>query len=187
MNATLHLVCGKIAAGKSTLCARLASAPGTVLISEDSWLKRLYGEEMRDVADYVRAAAKLRSAMGPHVAALLRAGVDVVLDFPANTVLTRAWMKEVAEEAGARHVLHWLDVDDSTCLARLRRRNAEGGHDFAASEADFALVTRYFEAPSPEEGLTVRPVPRGEDGGSPDGRGEAAAAPGGPAAAGITP
>src|SRR5581483_2032351 len=82
---TLHLVCGKIAAGKSTLCTRLAAAPGTVLISEDYWLKRLFGEEMKEVADYVRVAARLRAPMGAHVADLLKTGVDVVLDFPANT------------------------------------------------------------------------------------------------------
>jgi predicted kinase len=41
MRGTLHLVCGKIAAGKSALSARLAEPPGTVLIRENSWLKRV--------------------------------------------------------------------------------------------------------------------------------------------------
>ena len=54
---TLHLLCGKIASGKSTLAAELAAAPGTVLISEDARLAPLYGEEMLSVADYVRCAA----------------------------------------------------------------------------------------------------------------------------------
>jgi predicted kinase len=161
MSGTLHLVCGKIAAGKSTLCARLAEAPGAVLISEDFWLKRLFGDQMESVADYVRLASKLRTAMGPHVADLLRAGLDVVLDYPANTAATRAWMRDVAAAAAAPHRLHWLDVDDETCRARLRRRNAEGGHEFAASEADFELITRYFEAPSPREGMNVVRVPDG--------------------------
>ena len=40
--ATLHLVCGKIAAGKSTLTAELAAQPRTVLISEDFWTARLF-------------------------------------------------------------------------------------------------------------------------------------------------
>src|SRR3954453_5556844 len=98
MAGKLHLACGKIAAGKSTLCARLAAArPGTVLISEDFWTKRLFGEEMTSVADYVRVSARLRSAMGPHVTGLLGAGVDVVLDFPGNTRATRAFWKAAAE------------------------------------------------------------------------------------------
>ncbi len=48
------MICGKIAAGKSTLAARLADAPATVLVSEDHWLSRLYGEELKTVADYAR-------------------------------------------------------------------------------------------------------------------------------------
>jgi predicted kinase len=155
MAGTLHLVCGKIAAGKSTLCARLAAAPGTVLIGEDRWLKALFGDEMRELADYVRVSARLRGPMGGHVAALLEAGLDVVLDFPANTVERRAWMKAIAEAAGAPHLLHFLDVTDDECRARLHRRNEGGGHDFTVSDAQFALFTRHFQPPAAAEGLNV--------------------------------
>lgn len=155
MAGTLHLVCGKIAAGKSSLCARLAAAPGTILISQDFWMKRLWGEELREVADYLRLAPRLNSAIGPLVTDLLEAGLDVVLDFPANTVRTRSWWKAAAESAGAPHRLHWLDVPDDICRDRLRRRNAEGTHDFAASDEQFELITSYFEAPSAAEGLVV--------------------------------
>jgi predicted kinase len=160
MTGILHLVCGKIAAGKSSLCARLAAAPRTVLIGEDFWLKRLFGDELREVADYIRVSAKLRSAMGPHVADLLRAGLDVVLDYPANTVATRAWMKGIADSAGAAHRLYWLDVRDEICRERLRRRNAEGGHEFAATDAQFDLITGYFQPPGPEEGLEIARDPQ---------------------------
>jgi len=61
----LHLLCGKIAAGKSTLA-------------------HLFAGEMHDVADYVRCAGKLRNAMTPHLILLLQCGVSVVLDRPAN-------------------------------------------------------------------------------------------------------
>lgn len=151
----LHMVCGKIAAGKSTLTAQLAAAPATVLVSEDFWLSRLYGDEMRTVADYVRCSGKLREAMGPHLAALLRAGVSVVLDFPANTVASRAWMRSVFEQAAADHRMHVLDVPDEVCRARLRQRNAAGAHDFAATDAEFDLITSRFVAPTPEEGFDL--------------------------------
>ena len=57
---TLHFLCGKIAAGKSTLAATLAAQPGTLLISEDHWLAALYPGEIQGVADYARCAARLR-------------------------------------------------------------------------------------------------------------------------------
>jgi predicted kinase len=82
--------------------------------------------------------------------------VDVVLDFPANTRASRAWMKGIADAAGAPALLHWLDVPDQICLERLRRRNEEGVHDFAGvSEETFHLLTSYFQPPEPDEGLEI--------------------------------
>lgn len=42
---TLHLLCGKIASGKSTLAAQLGRTAGTILIAEDDWLDSLYSEK----------------------------------------------------------------------------------------------------------------------------------------------
>lgn len=114
MTGVLHLMCGKIAAGKSTLAARLAEAPDSVLVSEDQLLARLYPGEIVTLADYVRCAGRLREAIAPHIQALLRGGMSVVLDFPANTLATRAWMRTLFEDAGADHVLHYLRMDDET-------------------------------------------------------------------------
>lgn len=152
---TLHLVCGKIAAGKSTLTSRLAAAPKTVLISEDEWLSQLFPGEITTLHDYVRCTARLRGPMGVHVEHLLRAGNSVVLDFPANTIDSRQWMREIFKNAGSAHCLHYLDVSDEECKARLRRRNEDGSHRFTTSEAEFDAISRYFVAPSPEEGFNV--------------------------------
>lgn len=157
--ATLHLFCGKIASGKSTLAGKLAAAPGTVVLCEDRWLARLYPDEVRSVSDYVRCSDRLRAAISGHVIALLRQGVSVVLDFPANTIAARTWMRSLFEQAGAAHRLHLLDAPDETCLARLRERNASGIHDFAPSEADFAIITRHFVPPSAAEEFEIIDYP----------------------------
>ena len=136
---TLHLLCGKIASGKSTLTERLGRQDRTVVISEDAWLAALFGDEMTSVRDYVRCAHRLRSIMGPHVASLLNAGMSVVLDFPANTVETRAWMRTILDQTDAVHVLHYLDVPDAVCIARLHARNAAGGNLTLPAQADGML------------------------------------------------
>ncbi len=152
---TLHMLCGKVAAGKSTLSARLGEAPATVVIVQDHWMKQLYPTELRSVADYGRLVARLRAAMGPHVVELLRRGLSVVLDWPANTVTSRLWMRGIFEAAGSAHQLHVLDVPNEVCLARLRVRNADGRHAYVVSEAEFAEITRYFQLPTPEEGFDI--------------------------------
>lgn len=155
------MICGKIAAGKSTLASELASRPATILISEDVWLSCLYKDEQKTIEDYARNARRLREVMGDHVVALLQAGLSVVLDFPANTPASRQWMRSLFERAGVRHQLHFLDVPDDACKARLRVRNAAGAHAFNVTDAEFDLFTSYFVSPSAEEGfdlVTYRPT-----------------------------
>lgn len=153
--AVLHMVCGKIGSGKSTLTKRLATEPTTVLISEDDWLARLYPNEIHAIADYVRCAGRLREAMAGHIEALLAAGTSVVLDFPSNTTATRGWARGVFEKAGATHRLHYLDVPDEVCKARLRVRNLSGEHPFETSDAEFDQITSHFVAPMAEEGFNI--------------------------------
>lgn len=152
---TLFLLWGKIAAGKSTLSKHLAARPMCVLISEDHWNANLFARELKTLEDYRRCSALLRNAMGPHVMALLKAGMSVVLDFPANTLVSRRWMRALIEEADVAHELHVLDVPDDVCKRRLRERNAAGEHAFQATEAEYELFTGYFVAPSPEGGFTI--------------------------------
>ena len=155
---TLHLVCGKIASGKSTLTARLAQAPRTVRISEDSLLAQLYPGQIASLADYAACAARLRAAVAPLALQMLQAGVSVVLDFPANTPASRAWMRDLFQQADVPHVLHYLDVPDEECKARLRQRNASGLHPFSTSDAQFDEITRHFVPPAASEGFHVMRV-----------------------------
>ncbi|MDG4650391.1 ATP-binding protein [Roseibacterium sp. SDUM158017] len=151
----LHILCGKIASGKSTLAARLSAKPDTVLITEDAWLNALFGEEMQTREDYVSCSRRIKAAMKPHVTTLLRAGVSIVLDFPANTPGQRRWFREIIETTGVAHVLHVLDVSDEVCLARLRARNSSGDHPFVVTDSLFHEVTSYFTEPAADEGFTI--------------------------------
>lgn len=152
---TLYMICGKAASGKSSLAVQLAKTGATIVISEDHWLSALYGEQMSTLKDYVRFSAKLRAALGPHIVTILRSGLSVVMDYPANTVENRAWMRTLFEEAEADHELHVLDVPEQVCLARLHARNAAGEHPFAATEEQFRQITRQYMQPSSNEGFVI--------------------------------
>jgi predicted kinase len=153
--ATLFLICGKIAAGKSTLARRLAERPATLLITMDDWMSILFPTENRTIDDFAVLSARLRAAMGPHIVAILRQDLSVVLDFPANTVKWRAWMQSLITDAGVAHELHVLDVADAICKERLRQRNASGEHPYYVDEATYDQFMSYFVMPSAEEGFNV--------------------------------
>jgi predicted kinase len=152
---TLYLLCGKIAAGKSTLARRLAARPATLLIGQDHWLSNLFPAENTTIEDFARLSARLRAAMGPHVADILRQHLSVVLDFPANTVSHRQWMRSLITQTNVAHELHLLDVPDTICKQRLRQRNAHGEHAYQVSEATYDLFTSYFVPPGADEGFNV--------------------------------
>jgi predicted kinase len=152
---TLYLLCGKIASGKSTLARRLAERPATLLITMDHWMSRLFSTENRTIEDFARLSARLRDAMGPHVVDVLRHDLSVVLDFPANTVKWRSWMRSLIDEADVANELHVLDVPDAICKQRLRQRNAEGEHPYEVSEETYELFMSYFVPPRPDEGFNI--------------------------------
>lgn len=151
----LYMLAGKIASGKSTFARQLATNHATVLIREDQWLEKLYGDQMSTIEDYIKYSRRLRHLMGGHVIDLLENQVSVVLDFPANTRELRAWMRSLFEAAGANHELHYFDLPDEICKQRLRQRNAEGVHEFAVSDDQYEQMTRYLQPPSAGEGFTI--------------------------------
>lgn len=152
---TLHLLCGKIGAGKSTLAVQLAANPHTVLICEDAWLSTLYPDEIKNIAHYILFAGRLHKVMTGHISELLRAGLSVVLDFPMNTVASRHWARGIAHNTQVNHQLHFLDLPDAVCKERLHKRNQSGLHPFITSDEDFDRITHYFVAPSAEEQLNI--------------------------------
>jgi len=64
-------------------------------------------------------------------------------------------MHAIAERAGVRGTLHFLDVPDDVCRARLKSRNAAGTHEYAATDAEFDEITSYFTAPTADEGFDI--------------------------------
>lgn len=131
----------------------LAEEHRAVVLSEDEWLPLLYPDELLTIPDYVRNSGRLKKVVGPLVHDLLAAGVSVVLDFPANTVEQRRWMKDLADSTGAPHRLHYLDVPDEVCKARLRARNAGADHPFKVTDEQFEKITSHFVPPSEAEGF----------------------------------
>lgn len=145
-----------MAAGKSTLARELADRENAVLLVQDDFLNTLFPGEITGIAEFVKCSSRLKTALAPHVCALLSKGMSVVLDFPANTRTQRAWFRELIERAKVEHELHLVDTSDALCKAQLRERSMELSPGAPwTSEADFDTINVYFQAPSADEEFNV--------------------------------
>lgn len=157
----LVLLCGKMGAGKSTKAIELANERNAVLISEDVWLSSLYPDQIVSIEDYMRLSKVIKPLVKPLVQDILKSGANVVMDFPANTVGQRQWLKSIFSEIEARHELIYLKVADEVCLQSIAKRRIEQPKRAATDTEDmFLRVTKYFVEPSPNEGFNITLIER---------------------------
>ncbi|MDP5252922.1 MULTISPECIES: ATP-binding protein [unclassified Vibrio] len=158
---TLFFFCGKMGAGKSTHSKVVAAEKKAVLISEDDWLSAHYPSQINTFDDYIRYSNLIKPFVKSHVQNLLNLGVDVVMDFPANTTKQRAWFIALCREIRCEHLLWHLDLTDEQCLSQLAKRRVEEPERAAFDTVEvFHHVTQYFEAPTASEALNWQVWPR---------------------------
>lgn len=154
--ATLYFMCGKMAAGKTTLARDLAERTGAVLLVQDDLLAALYPGAIVDLPDFTVCSTRVKNALGAHISAVLSTGASVVLDFPANTRRQREWFREIFERAQAAHELHFVDTPDALCKQQLRERSKDLPRDAPwTTDEEFEAITAYFRPPGPDEGFNV--------------------------------
>ena len=157
----LVFLCGKMGAGKSTKSSELAKERNAVLLSEDAWLESLYPNQIRSLEDYVKYSNMIKPLVKSLAQDILKNGSNVIMDFPANTISQRNWLKSIFAEIGAAHELIYLDVPNEVCLKQIAKRRVEQpGRAATDTEDMFLQITRYFVEPSPEEGFNLTTIER---------------------------
>ena len=64
-SAKLIFLCGKMAAGKTTLARDLARRENAVLLVEDAFLDSLFPGEITDIAKFITCSSRLKNALAP--------------------------------------------------------------------------------------------------------------------------
>lgn len=154
---TLIFFCGKMGAGKSTKSKEILAERNAILISEDEWLAALYPGEIATFNEYVDYSRKLKPLIETHVVSLLKTGVTVIMDFPANTKRQREWFKQLITKAESPYEFNYLAASDEICLRQISQRRTEQP-ERAEFDTDivFKEVSKYFEAPDESEGLHIQ-------------------------------
>jgi predicted kinase len=157
----LFFFCGKMGAGKSTYSKVVAAENSAVIVSEDEWLSAHYPNQIQTFDDYIQFSSAIKPFIKSHIQSILKAGTNVVMDFPANTARQRQWFSSMCSELGCEHELVYLDLSDSQCLSQIAKRRIEQPERAQFdTEAVFYHVTQYFEPPTSDEKLNIVRVER---------------------------
>ena len=155
----LTFFCGKMGSGKTTRSREISQERNAVLLSEDEWLSSVYPNSIKTLDDYIEYSSRLKPQMKKLVQSILASGTNVVMDFPANTIPQREWFKSIFSEIQALHELIYIDQPNEVCLRRIAQRRIEEPQRAATdTEEMFELVTKYFVAPTSDEGLNITVV-----------------------------
>lgn len=148
MPAKVHLICGKIASGKSYYARSLSAREGAVILSCDEITLLL--PDLKERHDAVTGA--IRGLLMEKAAVIARGGCPVILDWG---FWTDSYRRETAAYFEKRQVpvrWHYIDVSDETLRRHIAERNAR--QDESAYFVDEGLLGKclsLFEAPKRQE------------------------------------
>jgi predicted kinase len=159
--ATAYMIHGYLGSGKTTYAKEVASERGAIYLGMDEWYLRLFtdGSPTAHLDDAL--LGRLWVVLNGHWPQVLRAGVDVVLDFGYWTRARRDEARSLALAAGGDVELHWVQANDETAKLRSTTRQSDTAFVIDA-EAYEHLKSRFQPLAADErhvavDGLAIRP------------------------------
>jgi predicted kinase len=145
--ATLFLMVGLPAAGKTTLAKELAEQHRALRLTPDAWMIPLFDDNDADGKRDVLEGRLIWLALQA-----LRLEVNVVLDFGLWSRDERSALGRLAESVGAQCRVVYLPVDRDTQIERIAQRQATTPEQtFPITEAEADGWRTQFEAPDEAE------------------------------------
>ena len=145
--ATLVLMVGLPAAGKTTRAEELAAAHRALRLTPDYWMIPLFADSMAGGKRWVLEGRLISVALQA-----LRLGTSVVLDYGLWGRDERSALRWLARSAGAACQVVYLPVGKDVQLARIAHRQETAPHrTFPITEADVDEWREQFQVPGAAE------------------------------------
>ncbi len=147
--ATIHLVHGFVACGKTTFSKELEVKTGGLRLSLDDWTICLTGEAVHLDRRLLDCVWNLLSDLWPKIAT---SGTrDVILDFGFWSRQRRDDARARAAAIGAKVILYNVICPDDIARKRLRQRNRRGGSGYLIDAEAYNSLQTEFEPLAPDE------------------------------------
>lgn len=151
----LFVTIGLPGAGKTTRAKQLAAEHDAIRLTPDEWMIPLFNHNDADGKRDV-----LEGRLVWLAAAMLRRGVNVVLDFGVWAKDERSALKHLAAKVGAACELVYLPIDHDEQLRRVAGRSAAVPETtFAMTEGDLLQWRSQFQEPDERELRDADPGP----------------------------
>lgn len=150
--ATIHIMHGFVAFGKTTLSKKLAAELPAVRLCTDEWIVKLYGEDDPEFKKHAGLVTDLQWGIAKQV---INTGVDVVMDMGPWDRYTRKKMADAALAITPNLIFHSIILDMATARERLIKRNANNPENYVGLDF-FDDGIRRFEPMSDDEGYVIK-------------------------------
>ncbi len=156
MPATLNVVFGPCAAGKTTYARALARRENAVAFVLDEWGARLFAPDLTGPIEFAWMLERLgrcSALIWSTAEAVLGAGTSVVLDTGAMRRSDRERIRQMAEAKGLTLRWHFVDAPQPVRRARVAERNTARGETFVMEVTPqmFEMLEALYEPPTPDE------------------------------------
>jgi predicted kinase len=156
MPATLNVIFGPCAAGKTTYARALARREGAVPFILDEWGARLFGPDVQGPIEFpwmLDRLGRCNALIWSTAEAILASGTSVVLDIGAMRRADRERIRQMAEAKGLSLQWHLLDAPQEVRRARAADRNTAKGETFVMEVTPemFEMLEAIYEPPVPAE------------------------------------
>lgn len=151
--AKVYLICGKICCGKSTYAKQLQADNKAVILSVDEIMLAVFGLYAGEKHD--EYADRVRNYLFEKSLEVIKADVNVILDWGFWTSAGRNEAKEFYRNRNIECELHYIDVSNDIWKARINQRNQSvNAGETTAYIIDNNLARKFesrFEQPTKEE------------------------------------